>query len=116
MLKLLNYIEKILIVLSAANSGISIISFTNVVGAPVGIASASLTLFSSLTTGIVKRLLNITRNKRKKHVEILLLAKSKLTSIETLISQVLIDMDISHEKFATILNDQDNYERMKDNL
>ena len=116
MLKLLNYIEKILIVLSAANSGISIISFTNVVGAPVGIASASLTLFSSLTTGIVKRLLNITKNKRKKHVEILLLAKSKLNSIETLISHVLIDMDISHEKFATILNEQDNYERMKDNL
>ena len=61
-----DYIDKILIVLSAASSGVSIISFTSIVGAPVGIASASLTLFISLTTGIVKKLLNITRNKKKK--------------------------------------------------
>ena len=58
-----DYIDKILIVLSATSSGVSIISFTSIVGAPVGIASASLTLFFSLTTGIVKKLLNITRNK-----------------------------------------------------
>ena len=45
-----------------------------------------------------------------------MLAKSKLSSIETLISQALIDMDISHEKFVTILNEKDKYERMKDNL
>ena len=51
----------------------------------------------SLTTGIVKKLLNITRNKKKKHDKILMLAKSKLNSIDTLISQALIDMDISHE-------------------
>ena len=43
-------------------------------------------------------------------------AKSKLSSIETLISQALIDMDISHEEFATILNEKDKYEKMKDNL
>ena len=48
------YIDKILIVLSATTSGVSIISFTSIVGAPVGIASASLTLIFSLTTGIVK--------------------------------------------------------------
>ena len=51
-----DYIYKILIVLSATNSGVSIISFTNIVGAPVGIASASLTLIFSLTTGIVKKI------------------------------------------------------------
>ena len=45
-----------------------------------------------------------------------MLAKSKLNTIETLISQALIDMDISHEKFVTILNEKDKYERMKDNL
>ena len=45
-----------------------------------------------------------------------MLAKSKLNSIETLISQALIDIDISHEKFVTILNEKDKYERMKDNL
>ena len=45
-----------------------------------------------------------------------MLTKSKLNSIETLISQALIDMDISHEKFITILNEKDKYVRMKDNL
>ena len=43
-------------------------------------------------------------------------AKSKLSSIDTLISQALIDMDISHEEFITILKEKDGYEMMKDNL
>ena len=60
------YIDQALIVLSATSGGVSIISFTTIVGAPVGIASASLTLFFSLTTGIVKKLLNITRKKKEK--------------------------------------------------
>ena len=83
---LFDYIDQALIVLSAASGGVSIILFTSIVGAPVGIASASLTLIFSLTTGIVKKLLNITRNKKKKHDKIFMLAKSKLNSIETLIS------------------------------
>ena len=107
--------DKVLIVLSAAGGGVSIISFTSITGAPVGIASASFTLILSLTTGIVKKLLNITRNKKKKH-KILMLAKSKLNSIETLISQALIDMEISHEEYITILNKKDKYENMKYNL
>ena len=45
-----------------------------------------------------------------------MLAKSKLNSIETLISQALIDMDISHEEFVTILKEKDKYEKMKENL
>ena len=93
-----DYIDKILIVLSATSSGVSIISFTSIVGAPVGIASASLTLIFSLTTGIVKKSMNVTRNKKKKHDKILMMAKSKLSGIETLVSQAMIDTDISHEK------------------
>ena len=111
-----DYIDQALIVLSATSSGVSIISFTSIIGAPVGIASASFTLIFSLTTGIVKKLLNITRNKKKKHDKILMLAKSKLNSIETLVSQALIDMEISHEEFITILKEKDKYEKMKDNL
>ena len=95
--------NKILIVLSATTGGVSIISFTTIVGAPVGIASASFTLIFSLSTWITKKLLNITRKKKKKHDEILMLAKIKLDSFETLISQALIDMNISHEEFVTIL-------------
>ena len=45
-----------------------------------------------------------------------MLAKSKLNSIETLISQALIDMEISHEEFITILKEKDKYEKMKENL
>ena len=111
-----DYIDKLLIVLSATSGGVPIISFTSIVGAPVGIGSASLTLFFSLTTGIVKKLLNITRNKKKKHDKIFMLAKSKLNSIETLISQALIDMEISHEEFVTILKEKDKYEKMKENF
>ena len=104
------------IILSAASSGGSIISFTSIIGAPVAIASAILTLIFSLTTRIVKKLLNLTRNKKKKHDRILMLAKSKLNSIETLTSQALIDLDISHEEFIRILKEKDKYERMKENL
>ena len=45
-----------------------------------------------------------------------MLAKSRLNSIETLISQALIDMEISHGEFITILNEKDKYEKMKHNL
>ena len=79
-------------------------------------ASASLTLFFSLTTGIVKKLLNITRNKKKKHDKILMLAKSKLNNIENLVSQALIDMEISHEEYIAVLKEKDKYEKMKENL
>ena len=45
-----------------------------------------------------------------------MLAKSKLNNIETLISQALIDLDISHEEFIRILKEKDKYKRMKENL
>ena len=61
-----DYIDKTLIVLSATSGGISIISFTSIIGIPVGIASASFTLIFSLTTRIIKKLLKVTRKKKKK--------------------------------------------------
>ena len=45
-----------------------------------------------------------------------MLAKNKLNSIETLVSQALIDMEISHEEFITILKEKGKYEKMKENL
>ena len=111
-----DYINKILIVLNGTTGGVCIISHATVVGAPLGIASAASTVVFSLATGIVKKSLNITKNKKKKHDKILMLATSKLNSIETLISQALIDMEISHEEFITILKEKDKYEKMKDNL
>ena len=107
-----NYIDKVLIVLSATSSGVCLISSASI----VGIASASFTLTFSLTPRIIKKLLSITRNKKKKHYKILMLAKSKLDSIETLVSQALIDMEISHEEFNAIIREKQKYERMKENV
>ena len=77
--------------------------FTSIVVAPAGIVSASFILIFSITTGIVKKLLNIAKNNNKKYDKILMLAKSKFNSVETSISQALKDMEISHEKVIMIL-------------
>ena len=111
-----DYIDKTLIFLSATSGGIIIISFTSVIGIPAGLANASFTLVFSLTTGIIKKLLKITRKKKKKHNKIIMLAKSKLNSMETLISQALIILDISHEEFKTIVNEKEKYEQMKESI
>ena len=66
-----DYKDKILIFLSATTREVSICSFTSIEGAPVGIASAGFTLIFSLTTGITKKLLNITRKKRKSMIKFL---------------------------------------------
>ena len=111
-----DYIDKILIALSATTGEISIISFTSTIDVPVGIVSTSFTLIFSITTGIIKKLLSTTIKKKKKHNEILMLAKSKYNSIEALISQALNDIDISHKEFITILSEKDKYEKMKEDI
>ena len=45
-----------------------------------------------------------------------MLAKSKLNSIDTSVSQALIDREIHHKEFITILNEKDKYEEMKENV
>ena len=111
-----DYIDKILIVLSATSSGVSIISFTSIIGVLAGIASASFTLIFSITGGIMKKLLSTTIKKKKKQDQILMLAKSKYNSIEALTSQALNDIDISHKEFIAILKEKDNYEKMKEDI
>ena len=69
-----------------------------------------------LPTGLIKKLLSITRNNKKKHDKILMVAKSKLNSTETLVSQALIGMEISHEEFIAIFKEKDKYEKMKENV
>ena len=108
-----DYIDKILITLT---NGISIISFTSVTGTSVVIVSASFNLIFSLSTGIIKKLLNMTRKKKKKHDKIIMLAESRFNSIETLISQALNDLDIIPGEFFMVLNEKDQYEKMKYNL
>ena len=87
-----------------------------VVGIPVGIAGASLTVIFTVTTRVVQKLLNITRKKKKKYNKIITLARNKLNIVETLISQALIDFDISHEEFSKIIHEKNNSEQIKDNI
>ena len=111
-----DYMDNILIIFSATTDGVSILSFTSIIVVPIRIANASFTLIFSLSTGIIKKLLNITRKKNKKYDQILMLAESKFNSIETLISQASNDIDLSQEEFITVFKEKDRYERMKYNL
>ena len=74
-----DYFDKSLVVLFAPTGSICIASFATVIGAPVGIVNASFSLAFSIFIGIVKNLLK-TRNKKKKHNQIVMLARSKLNS------------------------------------
>ena len=98
----LDYFDKLLIVLSVRTGRISIASFATVFGPPVGITSASFSLVFSISTGIVKKLLKTTRNKKKKQN---MLARTKLNSIESKISESLINNEISHKDFMTIIKE-----------
>ena len=109
----LDYLDKYLIVLSATSHGISIASFVTVIGTLVGIASASFA-FSIIIKGIIKKLLKTTRNKKKKHNKVVVLVRSKLNSIESKISEALINNEISHEDFTTIINQEKNYRELKE--
>ena len=111
-----DYADKIFITLSASFGTFSIASHAAIIGIPVGIAGASLTLIFTITTGVVKKLLNITRKKKKKRNKIIFLARSKLNIIETLISRTLTDFDISHEEFSKIIYEKNNYEQIRDNI
>ena len=101
----------LIITLSAWFGTLSIAPYATVVGIPAGIAGASLTLIFTVTNGVVKTLL-----KKKKHNKIIALARSKLNIIENLISQALIDFEITHEEFSKIIYEKNNYEQIIDNI
>ena len=111
-----DYFDKSLIVLSVTTGSISIASFATVIGAPVGMMSASCSLAFSITTGFVKKFLKTTRNKKKKHNKIVKLTRSKLNSIESKISEVLINNEISHEDFMTIMNEEKKDRKLKESI
>ena len=81
--------------------------------------SASCSLAFSVTTEFVKKLLKTTRNKKKKHNKIVMLARSKLNSKESKTSEALINNEISHrrqEGFMFILNEQTKYGELKESI
>ena len=111
-----DYFDKSLIVLSVATGTISIASFATAIGAPVGMVSASCSLAFSITTGLVKKFLKTTRNKKKKHNKTIMLARRKLNSIESKISEALINNEISLEDFMAVLNEETKYRELKESI
>ena len=78
--------------------------------------SASFSVAFSISTGIVKKLLKTTRNKKKKHNKAVMLAKSKFNSIESKISEALINNEISNEDLMTIINEKIKYRELKESI
>ena len=111
-----DYLDKIFITLSASFGTLSIASQATVIGIPAGITGASLTLRFTIGTGISKSLLKVTKKRKKKHNKIIELAKSKLNTIDTLLSSALNDSEISHEEFSNIITEKNIYENIKENI
>ena len=106
-----DYFDKYLVVSSVTSGGVSIASFATVIAAPIRITSASLSLAFSLCTGLVKKLLKAPKNKKKNHNKIVMLARSKLNSIESKISEAKY-----YEDFITIINEERNYRELKESI
>ena len=106
-----DYFDNSLIVLSATSGSISIASFTAIIGIPVEVASASLSLTFSLCAGLVEKVLKTTRNEKKKHNKIVMLARSKLNSIESKIAETLMS---NHEDLMAIINEERIYRELKE--
>ena len=83
-------------------------------GIPIGITSSAIGLKICAITAGIKKYKSIIKKKKKKHDKIVLLAKSKLNSIEVLISKALIDSVISHDEFVLINNVLKQYNEMKE--
>ena len=93
------YIEHFLVLASAITGCISISAFTSFTGIPIGITSSAIELKICVITEGIKKYKSIIKKKKKKHYKIVLLAKSKLNSIEVIISKALIDSFSSHDEF-----------------
>ena len=114
--KVLNYIDYLLISISTITGWVSSSLFASLVGISIGIASFIIGLKNcEITAGIIKYK-SIIKKKRKKHDKIVLLPKSKLNSIEVLISKALIDSNINHEKFVLINNVVKDFYGMKEEM
>ena len=100
----LNYIESFLILASTITGCISISTFASLLRIPMGITSSVIGLKICAIAAGTKKYKSIIKEKKKKHDKIVLLAKSKLNSIEVLLSKALMDSNISHDEFVLMNN------------
>ena len=112
----LNNIAYFLILASKITECVSISASTSLVGISIGITSSAIGLKICAITAAFKKYRSITERRKKKHDIIVLLAKSKLNSIEVLISKTLIDSVISHDGFFLINNVLKGHDKMKEKI
>ena len=93
--KILNYINHLLIVISTITGCVYISALTSLVGIPIGITSFAVGLKICAITAGIKKYKSIVKKKKKKYDQTVLSAKSKLNSIEVLISKALTDSNTS---------------------
>ena len=111
----LNYIEQIHILVSAITACISTSAFAYLLCIPIKIMSSAIGLKICAIAAGIKKYHSIIKKKKKKHYKIVLLAKSKLSSIEVLISKALIDSNISYDEFV-LINVLKEYDNMKEEI
>ena len=99
--KYLNYVENLLILASTATGCSSISAFGSLVCVPVGITSSAVGINICAINAGIKKYKSIINKEKKKHDKIVLLGKSKLNTIEVLISKALINSYISHNEFVS---------------
>ena len=75
-----------------------------------------MTLVFTIGAGISKSILKVTKKRKKKHNKIIVLAKNKLNTTDTLLSSALNDSEISHDEFANIITETNIYENIKENI
>ena len=102
--RILNYSEHLLVLISTVSEGVYISTFASLIGIPIVITSSAIQLKTCVITAGIKRYKPINKKNKKKHGKIVFLAKSKLNSIEFLISKALIYSNISHGEFVLIDN------------
>ena len=93
------YYKHMLIIISTITGCVSISAFASLVGISIGISTSTIGVKICVITAGIKKYESINKKKRKKYDETVLLAKSKLNSIEILIYKALIDSNISHDEF-----------------
>ena len=113
---ILNYIENSLILASTITRCVSISAFASLIDISIVIRSSAIGLKICAIAAGIKKYKSIIKKKKNKHNEIVLLGKSKLNSIEVLISKAFINSVIIHDEFVLINNIIKGYNEMEDEI
>ena len=112
----MNYIEHLLLLICTFIVPVSISAFASLVGITIGITSSAIGLQVCVIVAGIENCKSVIKKKKWKHDKIVLLAKSKLNGRELLISEALIDLDITHDEFVLINNVLTEFHDMKEEI